>query len=70
MSTDDVEARMARAVSIGTPPATAAAWIEGFLAGGGLLLIHDEQLLALQDLLRASIDALRDVRAAGTTHHR
>src|SRR5690606_32756617 len=29
--------------------AQAAAWIEGFLAGGGMLLVHDERLLALVD---------------------
>lgn len=40
---------MARAMSAGHPPARAAAWIEGFLAGGGLLLVHDARLLALVD---------------------
>ncbi|HEY1485619.1 MAG TPA: DUF5682 family protein [Micromonosporaceae bacterium] len=49
LSVDEVGVRMARAVSIGTPPATATAWIEGFLSGGGLLLVHDEQLLTLID---------------------
>ena len=29
--------------------ARAAAWIEGFLIGGGLLLVHDPKLLALID---------------------
>jgi hypothetical protein len=41
--------RMGLAVSVGTPPAVAAAWIEGFLAGGGLILVHDENLLSLVD---------------------
>jgi hypothetical protein len=41
--------RMARAVSVGESPARAAAWIEGFLAGGGLVLVHDEALLRLVD---------------------
>ncbi|MGC0329993.1 hypothetical protein RKD23_002983 [Streptomyces sp. SAI-170] len=43
---------MGLALSPGTPPADAAAWIEGFVgggSGGGLLLVHDEQLLALVD---------------------
>ncbi|GHH64102.1 hypothetical protein GCM10017673_06180 [Streptosporangium violaceochromogenes] len=40
---------MARAMSAGHPPARAAAWIEGFLSGGGLLLVHDARLLALVD---------------------
>ncbi|MGH3240792.1 MAG: DUF5682 family protein, partial [Spirillospora sp.] len=46
---DDVPDRMARAVSTGTPPARAAAWVEGFLSGGALLLMHDETLLRLID---------------------
>lgn len=40
---------MARAVSAGAAPARAAAWIEGFLSGGALLLLHDEALLGLVD---------------------
>lgn len=50
---DPVEAArlMGLALSPGTPPGDAAAWIEGFVggAGGGLLLVHDERLLALVD---------------------
>ena len=45
----DVADRMARAVSVGAAPERAAAWVEGFLAGGGLLLVHDEELLRLVD---------------------
>ncbi|MCO6010949.1 DUF5682 family protein [Actinoallomurus purpureus] len=41
--------RMARAVSVGASPARAAAWIEGFLSGGGLILVHDDRLLRLVD---------------------
>ncbi|GAA3391895.1 DUF5682 family protein [Streptomyces roseoviridis] len=43
---------MGLALSPGTPPADAAAWIEGFVggaSGGGLLLVHDERLLGLVD---------------------
>ncbi|MEU0571749.1 DUF5682 family protein [Nonomuraea sp. NPDC005983] len=46
---DDAEQRMSRAVSRGQAPARAAAWVEGFLAGGGLLLVHDPRLLRLVD---------------------
>ncbi|REE95005.1 DUF5682 family protein [Thermomonospora umbrina] len=46
---DDVADRMARAVSVGHAPARAAAWIEGFLSGGGLVLVHDNVLLRLVD---------------------
>ncbi|WP_245679581.1 DUF5682 family protein [Actinomadura hibisca] len=45
----DVTARMARAVSTGAAPARAAAWVEGFLAGGALILTHDDELLRLLD---------------------
>ncbi|GAA2451988.1 DUF5682 family protein [Streptomyces macrosporus] len=47
---DDEAARlMGLALSPGTEPADAAAWVEGFLAGGGMLLVHDERLLGLVD---------------------
>ncbi|MEU8195656.1 DUF5682 family protein [Microbispora amethystogenes] len=46
---DDVAARMARSMSPGNPPARSAAWMEGFLSGGGLLLVHDARLLATVD---------------------
>ncbi len=40
---------MGLALSPGTPHRDAAAWVEGFLSGGGMLLVHDERLLALID---------------------
>ncbi|MCH6162149.1 DUF5682 family protein [Streptomyces marispadix] len=46
---------MGLALSPGTAPSEAAAWIEGFLAGGGLLLVHDERLLGLVDGWLASV---------------
>lgn len=46
---DDAGARMSRAMSRGQTPAWSAAWVEGFLAGGGLLLVHDPRLLGLID---------------------
>jgi hypothetical protein len=41
--------RMALALTVGVPVARTAAWIEGFLTGDGLLLVHDERLLRLVD---------------------
>lgn len=48
------ERLMGLALSPGTPPADAAGWIEGFVGSGaggdgGMLLVHDERLLALVD---------------------
>ncbi|QIK11305.1 hypothetical protein G7Z12_14210 [Streptomyces sp. ID38640] len=45
------ERLMGLALSPGTPPTDAAGWIEGFVGGGdgGMLLVHDERLLALVD---------------------
>ncbi|WP_225847821.1 DUF5682 family protein [Streptomyces sp. HPF1205] len=54
---------MGLALSAGTGPAESAAWIEGFLAGGGMLLVHDERLLGLVDgwLAGVSGEAFTDV---------
>nr|WSW67260.1 DUF5682 family protein [Streptomyces sp. NBC_00995] len=52
LAQDEAARLMGLALSPGTPPADAAAWIEGFVggaAGGGMLLVHDERLLALVD---------------------
>jgi hypothetical protein len=53
----DAAARMARAVSTGAAPDRAAAWVEGFLSGGALLLLHDEPLLRLVDAWIAGLPA-------------
>ncbi|MFD5267090.1 DUF5682 family protein [Streptomyces sp. NPDC058335] len=63
---DEAARLMGLALSRGTPPADAAAWIEGFVgggAGGGLLLVHDERLLGLVDgwLTGVSAEAFTDV---------
>ncbi|MGI5179926.1 DUF5682 family protein [Dactylosporangium sp. CA-152071] len=54
---DEIGARMALVLTVGVPVAKAAAWIEGFLAGDGLLLVHDERLLALVDAWLTGIPA-------------
>ncbi|GAA2435292.1 DUF5682 family protein [Streptomyces glaucus] len=51
---------MGLVLSPGTPPADAAAWIEGFVgggAGGGMLLVHDERLLGLVDAWLTGVPA-------------
>jgi hypothetical protein len=45
----EVRRRMGLMLTVGTPPARAAGWIAGFFSGGGLLLVHDPQLLGLAD---------------------
>ncbi|MFE3639870.1 DUF5682 family protein [Streptomyces sp. NPDC059169] len=57
---------MGLALSPGTAPTDAAAWIEGFVGGapgGGMLLVHDERLLGLVDawLAGVPVDAFTDV---------
>ncbi|MDX3058482.1 DUF5682 family protein [Streptomyces sp. NE06-03E] len=59
--TDSEAARlMGLALSPGSAPPDAAAWIEGFVGGaegGGLLLVHDERLLGLVDTWLTGIPA-------------
>jgi hypothetical protein len=51
--------RFGAALSVGTPAAAKAHWAEGFLAGsgGGLLLVHDRDLLSVLD---GWVTSLRD----------
>jgi hypothetical protein len=46
---DAVQQRFGQALTPGTPPAVGAAFVEGFVAGSGVVLVHDRQLLALID---------------------
>ena len=48
-SAADAADRMSRALSRAVPPEAAAAWLEGFLGGGGMLLAHDAALFQLLD---------------------
>ncbi|MDA2812722.1 DUF5682 family protein [Nocardiopsis sp. RSe5-2] len=48
--------RLSRAVSRGSDPQRAAAWITGFLGGEGLVLVHDEGLLHLVDEWLCGLD--------------
>jgi hypothetical protein len=57
LSPDDVAVRMSRELSAAAPAAAAAGWAEGFLAGSGLLLLHDDKLLSLADGWLAGLSA-------------
>lgn len=48
-TTTEAAHRMRRALSIGAPADEKSAWIEGFLSGSGLLLVHDTELLSVID---------------------
>lgn len=49
--------RVSQALSPGTPPRWAAAFLQGFLAGEALLLVHDEDLLGVIDAWVATVPA-------------
>ena len=48
--------RLGAALSVGVTAPAKAAWVEGFLSGGGLLLVHDRDLLGVLDGWLASLD--------------
>jgi len=54
---DELSRRMGLALTPGVPPAEAAAWLDGVLSGGAMLLIHDPVLLGLLDRWIAGIPA-------------
>jgi hypothetical protein len=49
LSQAEAAGRFAAHLSVGPTAADKAAWAEGFLAGSGLLLVHDRDLLAVLD---------------------
>ncbi|SCE29716.1 hypothetical protein GA0115240_15008 [Streptomyces sp. DvalAA-14] len=63
LAAEEAARLMGLALSPGTGPVEAAGWVEGFLAGGGMLLVHDERLLGLVDgwLARVSGEGFTDV---------
>lgn len=49
ISPDEAQRRLSLALSVGAEPVQGAAFLEGFLAGEALLLVHDPQLLGVVD---------------------
>jgi hypothetical protein len=41
--------RLALSLSRGNDPSSSSAWLEGFLSGSGLMLVHDQRLLRIVD---------------------
>jgi hypothetical protein len=56
LEVDEASARLSRRLSVGAAPTAAAAWVDGFLEGEALLLLHDRALLAIVDDWVAGID--------------
>lgn len=46
---DIAATRLSLALSQGNDPGKASAWLEGFLAGSGMVLVHDDRLLGIVD---------------------
>jgi hypothetical protein len=54
--------RMSYALSVGADPSHAAAWLEGFLQGSGMILLHDERLFSAIDTWLAGLSGEEFVR--------
>jgi hypothetical protein len=54
---DEAGRRLGLALSTASAPETAGAWVEGFLAGSGLVLLHDARLFGILDGWLAELDA-------------
>lgn len=55
LSSDEAARRLSRRLSVGADATAGAAWLDGFLTGEALLLLHDDELLAVVDEWLASI---------------
>ena len=62
-SADEAATRLSLALSRGNDPARASAWLEGFLGGSGIVLVHDDRLLDIIDAWVTSLprDAFEQV---------
>ncbi|MFJ9770199.1 DUF5682 family protein [Kitasatospora sp. NPDC101157] len=49
LDSEEAGRRLGLVLSVANAPADAAGWVEGFLSGGGALLLHDPRLPALLD---------------------
>ncbi len=60
---EEAARRLARRLSAGAPAPAAAAWLDGFLAGEALLLLHSDELLPIIDewLVRVPEETFEDL---------
>ncbi|RKE19480.1 hypothetical protein BX266_2802 [Streptomyces sp. TLI_171] len=63
LDAEEAGRRLGLVLSTASEPADAGGWVEGFLSGGGALLLHDPTLLGLLDewLCRVSGDTFTDL---------
>ncbi|MFJ6134464.1 DUF5682 family protein [Kitasatospora sp. NPDC092286] len=57
LGSEEAGRRMGLVLSVANVPADAAGWVEGFLTGGGALLLHDPRLLGLLDAWLTAVPA-------------
>lgn len=57
MDADEAGRRLGLALSTASAPEAAGAWVEGFLAASGLVLLHDARLFGILDGWLAGLDA-------------
>jgi hypothetical protein len=57
LATDEVARRLSLALSVGNDPASASAWVEGFLTGSGQFLLHDDRLWGVLDVWVSGLSA-------------
>jgi hypothetical protein len=55
LSSDEAARRLSRRLSVGADAEAGAAWLDGFLTGEALLLLHDDELLGVVDEWVASV---------------
>ncbi|WP_020660284.1 DUF5682 family protein [Amycolatopsis benzoatilytica] len=55
LGSTEVEVRLGRMLTAGIEPNAGAGYVEGFFAGGALLLVHDERMLRVVDTWLSSI---------------
>jgi hypothetical protein len=56
VAAEDAGRRLSRRLSVAADAASAAAWLDGFLAGDAVLLVHDHELLDTIDRWVAEVD--------------